>query len=127
MGNVKTTEGKCIFFPNTHQHRVRHFFPKDPTEVATRKILVFFFVDPEKPIVSTSNIDNQRRDTAISNAFPLVKKLPYPILIKEIIPFIPLMSKAQAEEVREQLMESRKYKRDEQNELYEREFSLCEH
>lgn len=127
LGGVKTTEGKCIVFPNQHQHRVKHFFPKDPTKNAVRKILVFFFVDPKKPIVSTSDIDNQRRDVAISSALPLAKKITFPVLIEHVIPFLPLMTRKQAEEERVKLMDHRKFKRSKDNEEVERPFSLCEH
>lgn len=104
-GWVATPAGRCLAFPNILQHRVDSFRLADPSRPGYRKILVFFLVDPSKKSVSTSDVPPQQPWSETST-----------------------MTLTQAREYREQLMRERKYFVDEHNEqLYEREFSLCEH
>ncbi|MFI1508799.1 DUF4246 domain-containing protein [Streptomyces sp. NPDC020597] len=105
LGSASTPAGRCLAFPNTLQHRVGSFRLTDATRPGHRKILAFFLVDPSQTIVSTSDVPPQQPWSDTST-----------------------MTLAQAEEFREQLMQERKFFVDEHNEqLYEREFSLCEH
>ncbi|MFF5701178.1 DUF4246 domain-containing protein [Streptomyces sp. NPDC012794] len=105
LGSVSTPAGRCLAFPNVLQHRVGSFRLTDPTRPGHRKILAFFLVDPSQRIVSTSDVPPQQPWSDTST-----------------------MTLEQAEEHREQLMRERKFFVDEHNDqLYEREFSLCEH
>ncbi|MFI8371613.1 DUF4246 domain-containing protein [Streptomyces sp. NPDC085466] len=105
LGSVPTPEGRCLAFPNILQHRVDAFRLADPTRPGHRKILAFFLVDPSATIVSTSDVPPQQPWSDTST-----------------------MTLEQAMEYREQLMRERKFFVDEHNDqLYEREFSLCEH
>lgn len=105
LGSVSTPAGRCLAFPNVLQHRVGPFRLEDPARPGHRKILAFFLVDPSETIVSTSDVPPQQPWSATST-----------------------MTLQQAEDFREQLMRERKFFVDEHNEqLYEREFSLCEH
>ncbi|MER5728303.1 DUF4246 domain-containing protein [Streptomyces sp. NPDC002138] len=105
LGSTSTPAGRCLAFPNILQHRVGSFRLADPTLPGHRKILAFFLVDPSGRIVSTSDVPPQQPWSATST-----------------------MTLEQAKEYREQLMRERKFFVDEHNEqLYEREFSLCEH
>ncbi|MFD0366397.1 DUF4246 domain-containing protein [Streptomyces sp. NPDC127114] len=105
LGSASTPAGRCLAFPNVLQHRVGSFRLEDPTRPGHRKILAFFLVDPSEKIVSTSDVPPQQPWSETST-----------------------MTLAQAREYREQLMRERKFFVDEHNEqLYEREFSLCEH
>ncbi|MFF2652681.1 DUF4246 domain-containing protein [Streptomyces sp. NPDC058045] len=105
LGSASTPPGRCLAFPNILQHRVGSFRLADPTRPGYRKILAFFLVDPSKRIVSTSDVPPQQPWSATS-----------------------IMTLEQAESYREQLMQERKFFVDVHNEeLYEREFSLCEH
>ncbi|MFI8529506.1 DUF4246 domain-containing protein [Streptomyces aquilus] len=105
LGSASTPAGRCLAFPNVLQHRVGSFRLTDPTRPGHRKILAFFLVDPSHKIVSTSDVPPQQ---PWSDSSP--------------------MTLEQAKEYREQLMQERKFFVDEHNEqLYEREFSLCEH
>lgn len=56
LGSVKTHQGRCIAFPNTYQHQAQGFRLIDPTKPGHCKILTLFLVDPEQPILSTSEI-----------------------------------------------------------------------
>lgn len=105
LGSASTPAGRCLAFPNILQHRVGSFRLADPTRPGHRKILAFFLVDPSETIVSTSDVPPQQPWSETST-----------------------MTLAQAREYREQLMQERKFFVAEHNEqLYEREFSLCEH
>ncbi|NKX88149.1 DUF4246 domain-containing protein [Nocardia coubleae] len=105
LGSVRTTTGRCVAFPNIYQHRVAPFRLDDPTRNGHRKIVAFFLVDPSVTITSTADIPPQQPWSPTST-----------------------MTRAQAEEFREQLMHERKFFVDEHNEEYfEREFYLCEH
>ncbi|MEU8461359.1 DUF4246 domain-containing protein [Streptomyces sp. NPDC029003] len=105
LGSASTPAGRCLAFPNVLQHRVSPFRLVDGARPGHRKILAFFLVDPSTRITSTSDVPPQQPWSATST-----------------------MTRAQAEDYREQLMKERKFFVDEHNEqLYEREFSLCEH
>ncbi|HEY3506254.1 MAG TPA: DUF4246 domain-containing protein [Actinocatenispora sp.] len=105
LGSASTPAGRCLAFPNMLQHRVSPFRLADPTRPGYRKILVFFLVDPLVTITSTSDVPPQQPWADTST-----------------------MTLEQAKGYREQLMKERKFFVDEHNEqLYEREFSLCEH
>ncbi|GAA0318229.1 hypothetical protein GCM10010302_66610 [Streptomyces polychromogenes] len=105
LGSALTPAGRCLAFPNVLQHRVGPFRLADPTRPGHRKILAFFLVDPSTTVVSTSDVPPQQPWSETST-----------------------MTLEQAEEYREQLMRERKFFVAEHNEqLYEREFSLCEH
>ncbi|MFJ4559921.1 DUF4246 domain-containing protein [Streptomyces massasporeus] len=105
LGSASTPAGRCLAFPNVLQHRVGSFRLVDPTRPGHRKILAFFLVDPSETIVSTSDVPPQQPWSETST-----------------------MTLEQAKGYREQLMQERKFFVDEHNEqLYEREFSLCEH
>ncbi|AWT41057.1 MULTISPECIES: DUF4246 domain-containing protein [Streptomyces] len=105
LGSASTPEGRCLAFPNILQHRVGSFRLADPTRPGHRKILAFFLVDLSEKIVSTSDMPPQQPWSDTST-----------------------MTLEQAKAYREELMRERKFFVDEHNEqLYEREFSLCEH
>ncbi|MFE2523344.1 DUF4246 domain-containing protein [Streptomyces sp. NPDC059382] len=105
LGSASTPAGRCLAFPNILQHRVGSFRLADPTRPGHRKILAFFLVDPSDQIVSTADVPPQQPWSDTST-----------------------MTLEQARNHREQLMQERKFFVDEHNEqLYEREFSLCEH
>ncbi|MUT92876.1 DUF4246 domain-containing protein [Streptomyces sp. Z38] len=105
LGSAATPEGRCLAFPNVLQHRVSPFRLQDPTRPGHRKILAFFLVDPSHTIVSTSDVPPQQPWAETST-----------------------MTLEQAKAYREELMKERKFFVDEHNEqMYEREFSLCEH
>ncbi|MFF3756146.1 DUF4246 domain-containing protein [Streptomyces sp. NPDC002185] len=105
LGSASTPAGRCLAFPNVLQHRVGPFRLADPGRPGHRKILAFFLVDPSERIVSASDVPPQQPWATTST-----------------------MTLEQAGHFREELMRERKFFVDEHNEqLYEREFSLCEH
>ena len=98
-GEVSTPEGRCIVFPNDLQHRAAPFQLVDDTKPGVRKMLVFFVVDPAKPITSSATVPRQQD----------------------------VITLEKAKENREKLMEERRSYIVAQNEECTEEISLCEH
>jgi len=99
LDSVKTYENLCLVFPNTFQHKVSKISLTDPTKNGSRKILVFFLIDPNNRIISTADIEPQQNSISETNA-----KIYQDILMFE-----------------------RKYESKIQTAVFEREWSLCEH
>ncbi|KAF9338843.1 hypothetical protein BGX26_009559, partial [Mortierella sp. AD094] len=64
LDSVITKQDRCIAFPNIYQHQVQPFTLEDPTKPGSRSILVFFLVDPERSILSTTNVPPQQKEWA---------------------------------------------------------------
>ncbi|CAF1051946.1 unnamed protein product [Adineta steineri] len=130
LGEVITQENRCLVFPNLYQHRVAPFQLKDPTQPGQRKILVFFLVDPTIRILSTAHIPPQQSHwyCDIIRSIPVFNELPS-LVVDKIMSYIDFpMTMDQAKQHREELMNERKYFISQNNELlFERPFSLCEH
>ncbi len=99
LDKVKTEEDLCLVFPNFLQHHVPGFSLRDKTRPGHRKILVFFLIHPGHRVLSTKHVPEQQS----------------------------MMKLEDAKIYRELLMFQRKYKVDDQNNFFERSFSLCEH
>ena len=67
LGTIKTSFGRAMVFPNSHIHRVSKMYSKDGND-AVRRIVVFWLVNPEKPIVSTANVREQQKVMSFSDA-----------------------------------------------------------
>ncbi|CAF3289403.1 unnamed protein product [Rotaria sp. Silwood2] len=130
LGEIITKENRCIAFPNIYQHRVAPFELKDPTQSGQRKILVFFLVDPTIRILSTANVPPQQSHWLVDivRSIPPFNSLPS-IVVDRIMRYVDFpMSMSRAKQHREKLMNERKYFISQNNELlFERPFSLCEH
>ncbi|CAF2832430.1 unnamed protein product [Rotaria sp. Silwood2] len=130
LGEVITQENRCLAFPNIYQHRVAPFQLKDPTQPGQRKILVLFLVDPTVRILSTVNVPPQQSHwlANIVRSMPPFNSLPL-VVVEKIMKYIDFpMNMKQAKQHREKLMDERKYFISQNNELlFERPFSLCEH
>ncbi|KAJ4289335.1 hypothetical protein N0V88_007086 [Collariella sp. IMI 366227] len=62
LGQVLTSEGRLLVFPNCLQHQVGPFELQDKTRPGHRKILAMFLVNPYRPILSSAHVPPQRRD-----------------------------------------------------------------
>lgn len=129
LGKISTSEsGRCIVFPNYIQHKVSDFELVNKNKTGIRKILVFFLIDPKKRITSTADVPIQQRHLVKKN---MMEKNDHNIpeeLIDSILDNMHLMTEEDAQNHMKNLMLSRKYYTDKINEeLFEREFSLCEH
>jgi len=121
-GHVETDEGLCLAWPNTLQHRVAPFSLVDSTRPGHRKILVFFLVDPDAPILSSRDVPQQQPST-ITRVFRRVLPPDIAARIAEFATF----SKEQALAHRLCLMAQRKFTEKAGNKIVQRHFSLCEH
>ncbi|KAG0349999.1 hypothetical protein BG005_010480 [Podila minutissima] len=78
LDRIVTKEDRCIAFPNIYQHQVQPFDLQDPSKPGTRKILVFFLVNPETTILSTTHVPPQQKEWATTTDLreKVVRKLP---------------------------------------------------
>ncbi|KAJ7284502.1 hypothetical protein C8J57DRAFT_1119396 [Mycena rebaudengoi] len=133
IGGFQTQTGQCIAFPNLYQHRVSPFSLSDPTKPGVRKILVFFLVDPTFSILSASNVPPQQFRNVqhmLRSQGPSSRLSLLPVELLDIIArFIPgVKSRAEAEDIREELMRERSLIIKTVNtQFFEREFNMCEH
>jgi hypothetical protein len=59
-GSIATdVQGRVLAFPNTLPHRLSGFGLQDSTKPGWRTTIVFFIVDPERPVLSTAHIPAQ--------------------------------------------------------------------
>ncbi|KAJ3086167.1 hypothetical protein HK102_013454 [Quaeritorhiza haematococci] len=132
LGGVETQEDRCICFPNIYQHKVAPFELEDPTKPGHRKILVFFLVDPAQRITSTKTVPPQQmqwfRDMVMKDVGGPFANLPTEIIERILECSSWPMTLEKAKEHREKLMKERKFfVKENTAEVFEREFSLCEH
>ncbi|KAG0286821.1 hypothetical protein BGZ97_007299 [Linnemannia gamsii] len=109
MDGIITKEGRCIVFPNILQHQVQSFKLLDPTKPGSRKILAFFLVNPEEPVLSTTFVPPQQRAWD-SRAFveEARQRLP-PEMLREVDRMVDWpMDLKEAREHREELMAERR-------------------
>ena len=67
LGTVKTPAGRAMVWPNSHIHKVSKMDSSDGAD-ATRRILVFWLVNPDTPIVSTANVPKQQGRMPLAQA-----------------------------------------------------------
>jgi hypothetical protein len=131
LGYIFCREDRCVAFPNLYQHRLDPFELIDKSKPGVRKILVFFLVNPGKPIISTATVPPQQASwyhKEIARLSGLSSVLPSE-LQEAILSFVNFpMSLYEAKLHREELMKERKFFVQQHNDvLFERHFSLCEH
>ena len=68
LGNFQTEEGYMLVFPNCHIHKISKIVNESTTKAASRRIIVFFFVNPEKKIISTREVAPQQGKISLSDA-----------------------------------------------------------
>ena len=131
IGAVTTHEGRLVAFPNHFQHKVSPFELEDKTKPGHRRILCFFLVHPKQRVVSTAVVPPQNPEWF---KLALIKNGcldPMPTVLQEhILKFTSVvpMSLEDAKQYREELMKERShFQTTHTEELFAREFSLCEH
>ncbi|KAM0791914.1 hypothetical protein ACM66B_004168 [Microbotryomycetes sp. NB124-2] len=132
-GSLITKGGRAIAFPNIYQHCVAPFELQDKSRPGHRKILVFFLVDPLKRIPSTSDVPPQQLEWVSTELEkPRAKADTLPSLPAELwnqaLKETELMSLQEAKKVREEVMKERQALVVQNDEVvFQRQFSLCEH
>jgi predicted DNA-binding WGR domain protein len=67
LGTVTTPAARAVVWPNSHIHKVSKMDSSDGKD-ATRRILVFWLVNPDTPIVSTANVAKQQGKMTLAQA-----------------------------------------------------------
>jgi hypothetical protein len=67
LGCLKTPANRVVVFPNSHIHRLSSMYSSDGND-AVRRIVVFWLVNPERPIVSTANVSPQQEVMTLDEA-----------------------------------------------------------
>jgi len=67
LGSLKTPKNRVVVFPNSHIHRLSSMYSSDGAD-ATRRIVVFWLINPEHPIVSTANVSEQQEVLSLDDA-----------------------------------------------------------
>ena len=67
LGCLKTPANRVVVFPNSHIHRLSNMYSSDGAD-ATRRIVVFWLVNPERPIVSSANVSQQQGAMSLDDA-----------------------------------------------------------
>ena len=122
-------QGRSLCWPNILQHKVDSFTLTDPTTPGIRKILVFFLIDPNKRITSTTTVPPQQQEWMEGEWERLHIFSFFPIEVRQLIlQYIWHFPHTKALYVRDQMMSERKYfTQQNTQEVFLREFSLCEH
>jgi hypothetical protein len=112
LGSVETVQGRCVAFPNVYQHQVQPFHLKDPTKPGVRKIFVAFLVDPTYTIPSATTVPPQQREIIREAMLRVDNSSWLGRLPTELIDMISggndrLISRAEAEAYRLELMDER--------------------
>ena len=68
LGHFPTEEGYMLVFPNCHIHKIAKFVNESTTKAASRRIIVFFFVNPEEKIISTREVAPQQEKMNLNDA-----------------------------------------------------------
>ncbi|KAI1788936.1 hypothetical protein LXA43DRAFT_1075570 [Ganoderma leucocontextum] len=131
MGSVPTSEGKCLAFPNVYQHCVQPFELVDKARPGVRKILAFFLVDPTERVLGTGTVPPLRREWYLHEVRHIQRMQGLPQELWDYVMEMALdgtTSRQEAEEERNKLMQERGRSNVKLNEeLFQQEFSMCEH
>eukprot|EP01024_Parvocaulis_polyphysoides_P011259 TRINITY_DN13953_c0_g1_i1.p1 TRINITY_DN13953_c0_g1~~TRINITY_DN13953_c0_g1_i1.p1 ORF type:complete len:194 (-),score=22.97 TRINITY_DN13953_c0_g1_i1:198-779(-) len=129
-------QGRCIVFPNSHQHKLLQLINKSDSDIAIRKMLCFFIVNPDKRIISTAEVNDQNWRVVKEKIAIELQKIALRIL-GQLLPIdvaqkILYLAKVgftieQAQANRLGLMQYRRFQKDEMNRDVERSIDLCEH
>jgi len=133
LGAIETKEGRAVVFPNLHQHQVQPFGLLEEAERGLRKILVFFFCDPTVPIISTSRVPPQQKSWLLQPLDGLFSRIEPtgipPEITEKIVEAMEWpMGEDEAKAHRATLMAERSnFVKVNGENVFQREFSLCEH
>lgn len=99
IGSVRMEEGRVVVFPNSHIHKLTTMRLREGAKVGSRRVVVFWVVDPDVEIVTTEHVEMQQGEGGMTRERALWHRL--------------------------QLMEERRKHKDKFN--TERKLQLCEH
>ncbi|KAK7026592.1 hypothetical protein R3P38DRAFT_2527659 [Favolaschia claudopus] len=135
IGSIATTAGRALAWPNIYQHRVAPFRLLDAKKPGHRKILAIFLVDPSiEPIPSATNIPPQQKGWILdalmdgqTDPQSLLSRLPPEVLSLIVENLDTVVTRAEAEQYRLELMQERTGFIKNQADEYSYVFNMCEH
>jgi len=142
LGTIATPVGRCLVFKNSLQHKVKLLWNSSDTETAHRKVIAFWLVDPDVPILSTADCPDQHWDQTSARLGAILARQWNPTLdegthldrstVTRILEFAKWgFSHDEALAFRADLMRDRAIKsrpsRDAFEKIIKREYSFCEH
>ena len=68
LGYFPTEQDYLLVFPNCHIHKIAKMINTSQSEKASRRIVVFFVINPEKKIISTREVPRQQNVISLSAA-----------------------------------------------------------
>lgn len=68
LGYFPTEQGYLLVFPNCHIHKIAKLINTSKDKAASRRIVVFFMVNPETRIISTSEVPPQQNTISLRRA-----------------------------------------------------------
>ena len=68
LGHFPTEGGYLLVFPNCHIHKISKMINNSTKENASRQIVVFFVVNPDKKIISTREVSPQQNKISLAAA-----------------------------------------------------------
>jgi len=68
VGTLGTPAGRLLVFPNSHIHQLSAMQAGGGAKQATRRVIVFWLVNPERPIVSTREVRPQQGTMSLADA-----------------------------------------------------------
>merc|ERR1712107_772875 len=71
LGSIATPCGRCLAFKNSLQHKVELLWNGSDTETVTRKVLIFWLVDPDQRILSTLDVPGSSGTSLCRSSRPL--------------------------------------------------------
>ncbi|KAF3295500.1 hypothetical protein TWF132_001544 [Orbilia oligospora] len=113
LGSIPTKKNRAIVFPNIFQHSIEPFELVDKTKKGYRRILAFFLCDPspEHEIPTTKTVAPQQPDVQEAIVKMLCKtgagKLPVELFQEVMKDMFPPISREEAENYKEELMDER--------------------
>ena len=127
LGSAQCVPGRMLCWPNALQHRVAPFNLADPSRPGVRKFASVFLVNPSCRVASTRDVPPQQMEWHDAES-RLGSTMPEEVKRKvDSLREFPV-SLERAKALRLELMEERSRVVESTNEeLFERQFSLCEH
>ncbi|KAG0084442.1 hypothetical protein BGZ93_001240 [Podila epicladia] len=129
LDGIVTKEYGCIVFPNIYQHQVQPSELQDPSKPSTRKILVFFLVNPKSTVFSTTHVPRPQKEWVPRTDLQekVVRKLPQELMdqVDKLVEWPIELGETLAHRL--ELMKERKFFVGETNQhMFERPLYLCE-
>jgi len=107
LGTFPIRKDRLLVLSELVEHRLRHFYPIEPSDKSVYKFLLFHIIEPSYNMPTTDTVEIQRKDMAISKCLCLASLIPFHVILL-IVDFFPLVSQQTAKNFAQLLREYRK-------------------